>query len=58
MIESIKATETEGSEKKVATIIQMIKQKKAVSDAQAKEEVTFESQERTRKGFENYEKRM
>ena len=36
----------------------MIKQKKAVSDAQAKEKVTFESQERARIGFENYEIRM
>ena len=33
MIESIKATETEGTERKVATIIQMINQRKAVSDA-------------------------
>ena len=58
MIESIKATESEGTERKVATIIQMINQRKAVSDAQAKEKVTYESQERTRYGFENYETRM
>ena len=58
MIESIKATETEGTERKVATIIQMINQRKAVSDAQAKEKVTYESHERTRYGFENYETRM
>ena len=36
----------------------MINQRKAISDAQAKEKVTIEQQEKIRYGFENYETRM